>query len=270
MLRSWVTGTHESVPGDRRLALIWRRTYHDGPKAQDPHARPMNPTIPYRQTTTSSWSGETALEGSVRGPPPKPRRFGARSEAWPSRSSTRTPSGTRSARRSASRLPVGDQLPQAGRYPLPRCCCSGASTGTGTPRWPGRAPGQLRRWRRGCTSSASAGALHRDLQADALPLPTDLLGPAIYHIVNTEDLQAKMKEGGIHHEPRWTSASRCAEDQALGGALLITFHCTPKEGPASKRVSCRTRRWPAARGSSSTSSSRSPAARPARRGEHHA
>ena len=71
-------------------------------------------------------------------------------------------------------------------------------------------------------------------------------GPAIYNIVNTEDLQAKMKEGGefnIELEMDIRQHMRKPKTkQHRVGRCFITFHCTPKDMYRKQRVSRRGRR----------------------------
>ncbi|MEE2680794.1 MAG: hypothetical protein VX641_00310 [Planctomycetota bacterium] len=65
-------------------------------------------------------------------------------------------------------------------------------------------------------------------------------GPAIYHIVNTEDLQAKMREGGefnIELEMDIRQHMRKPKTkQHRVGRCFITFHCTPKDMYRKQRV----------------------------------
>ena len=65
-------------------------------------------------------------------------------------------------------------------------------------------------------------------------------GPAIYHIVNTEDLQAKMREGGefnieLEMDIRQHMRKPKAKQHRVG-RCFITFHCTPKDMYRKQRV----------------------------------
>ena len=65
-------------------------------------------------------------------------------------------------------------------------------------------------------------------------------GPAIYHIVNTEDLQAKMSEGGefnieLQMDIRQHMRKPKTKQHRVG-RCFITFHCTPKDMYREQRV----------------------------------
>ncbi len=194
-------------------------------------------------------SGENALEGSVRGSSPKPRRFGARLEAWLSRLSTRNAFWNK----------------VCSLIWLPYAFRSGISfrrldTDTFTAVLPFRRFN--RNWYNAMAGAALLGNsevaagmyLFGECGSDYIVICKQMryrflrpcFGPAIYHIVNTEDLQAKMKEGGefnIELEMDIRQQMRKPKTkQHRVGRCFITFHCTPKDMYRKQRVSRRTRR----------------------------
>ena len=85
-------------------------------------------------------------------------------------------------------------------------------------------------------------------------------GPAIYHIVNTEDLQAKMREGGefnieLQMDIRQHMRKPKTKQHRVG-RCFITFHCTPKDMYRKQRV--RTKKREARRPFSSEAESQAP------------
>jgi hypothetical protein len=69
-------------------------------------------------------------------------------------------------------------------------------------------------------------------------------GPAVYHIVNTEDVQEKLAEGGefnIDLELEIRQQLRKKRTESRVGRCHITFHCTPKTHSRDRKRSRKTR-----------------------------